>query len=110
MPYSSDRAVCFVETKLFSRLVGEYMADDEYASMQQALVTNPKRGAVVPGTGGVRKLRWAGSGRGKRGGIRVIYYARGSEGMIWLLTVYAKNETSTIPLHVLRQIRKELDA
>ena len=99
----------FVESKLFTRLVGDYLTDDEYSRLQAALAEAPESGAVVPGSGGVRKLRWAQPGRGKRGGIRVIYYAKTREGVIWLLTIYAKNEEKNIPAHVLRKIKEELD-
>ncbi|MEX2240790.1 MAG: type II toxin-antitoxin system RelE/ParE family toxin [Burkholderiales bacterium] len=99
----------FVESKLFTRLVGDYLTDDAYAELQLALAENAERGAVVSGSGGVRKLRWAQPGRGKRGGIRVIYYARTHEGIIWMLTIYAKNEEQNIPAHVLRKIKEEFD-
>jgi len=101
--------VSFIESKLFSRLVGEYLTDDEYARLQGALIGAPESGALVPGSGGVRKLRWAQPGRGKRGGIRVIYYAKTREGVIWMLTIYAKNEEENIPAHVLRKIKEEID-
>jgi len=99
----------FIETRLFSRLLAQYLMDDEYALLQQALARAPERGSLVPGSGGVRKLRWVCAGRGKRGGIRVIYYARTREGVIWMLTIYAKSEEQTIPAHVLRRIREEID-
>jgi mRNA-degrading endonuclease RelE of RelBE toxin-antitoxin system len=54
--------------------------------MQQALVSNPEAGDIIPGSGGVRKLRWSVTGRGKRGGIRVIYYLRSRQGQVWMLT------------------------
>ena len=99
----------FVESRLFTRLVGDYLTDDEYAELQVALAEAPERGAIVRGSGGVRKLRWAQPGRGKRGGVRVIYYAKTREGVIWMLTIYAKNEEQNIPAHVLRKIKEELD-
>ncbi len=99
----------FIESRLFTRLVGDYLTDEDYALLQLALADAPERGAIVPGSGGVRKLRWAQPGRGKRGGIRVIYYAKTREGVIWMLTIYAKNEEQNIPAHVLRKIKEELD-
>ena len=68
--------ISFVETKLFTRLLQEYLSDDDYAKLQQTLLADPEAGAIIPGSGGVRKLRWGVAGRGKRGGIRVIYFLR----------------------------------
>jgi len=99
----------FIETRLFTRLTGEYLSDDEYLKLQAALANDPEAGAVVPESGGVRKLRWGLAGRGKRGGLRVIYYLRLREGVIWMLTLYPKNVADNIPAHVLRQIRKEIE-
>lgn len=99
----------FIETRLFTRLVGEYLSDDEYRELQAALIANPESGDIVRGSGGVRKLRWRAAGRGKRGGYRVIYFAKIAQGVIWMLTMYPKNVVEDIPAHVLRQIRKEVE-
>lgn len=99
----------FIETPLFTRLVGEYLTDDEYRELQAALVDNPEMGPVIPQSGGVRKFRWSMKGRGKRGGLRVIYYVRSKQGVIWLLTLYPKNVAENISAHTLRKIRKEIE-
>lgn len=70
---------------------------------------DPDAGPVIPGSGGVRKLRWAAQGRGKRGGYRVIYYVRRAHGVIWMLTMHPKNVAENVPAHVLRQIREEVE-
>lgn len=98
----------FIETPLFTRLVGDYLSDEEYAALRAHLAQHPESGDVVPRSGDVRKLRWSAAGRGKRGGVRVIYFARVAKGVIWMLTIYAKNEAENIPAHVLRKIRQEL--
>lgn len=77
--------------------------------IQTALIERPEAGPVIPGSGGVRKLRWRAPGRGKRGGYRVIYYAKTAHRVIWMLTMYPKNVADNIPAHVLRQIRKEVE-
>lgn len=99
----------FIETKLFTRLVDDYLSDDEYRELQETLIADPASGDVVPGSGGVRKLRWRAAGRGKRGGFRIIYFARVAKGVIWMLTIYPKNVAENIPAHVLREIRKEVE-
>jgi len=99
----------FIETRLFSRLVRDYLSDEDYSKLQSELIKNPEAGAVVCGSGGVRKIRWAATGRGKRGGYRVIYYVRRPESVIWMLTIYPKNETDSIPGHVLKKIREEIE-
>lgn len=100
----------FIETRLFSRLVQEYLTDDEYASLQRALVASPDVGSVIRGSGGVRKMRWALAGQGKRGGYRIIYFLRRSANEIWMLTMYPKNVADAIPGHLLRKIREEIES
>jgi len=108
LPYNFG-VYSFIETKLFSRLVADVLTDEEYSSLQNALIKDPEAGDLIPGSGGIRKLRWGVAGRGKRGGIRVIYYARVRRGQIWMLTLYAKNVVDNIPANVLRQIKEEID-
>ena len=99
----------FIETRLFTKLVLDYLSDDDYGRLQETLMRDPESGPAIPGSGGVRKLRWAAPGRGKRGGYRIIYYVRRARGVIWMLTMYPKNVAENIPAHVLRQIAKEVE-
>jgi mRNA-degrading endonuclease RelE of RelBE toxin-antitoxin system len=99
----------FVETQLFTRLVQDYLSDEEYQQLQALLMQQPEAGAVIPGSGGVRKLRWRAAGRGKRGGYRVVYYVKRAREVIWMLTMYPKNVAENIPAHVLRAIRNEVE-
>jgi len=108
MPYNAG-VFSFIETRTFTRLVQEYLSDEEYAALQTALIDNPQTGALIRGSGGVRKLRWAAPGRGKRGGYRVIYYLPRTRGVIWMLTMYPKNVADAIPASVLRKIREEIE-
>ena len=98
----------FIETSIFTKLIYKYLSEDEYLGLQIFLIRQPEAGKVVPGSGGVRKVRWAMSGKGKRGGVRVIYYFSKRESEIWMLTVYGKSEVENIPAHILRQIAEEI--
>ena len=64
----------FVETSSLSNLLSDYLSDDEYRRLQNHLIAHPDAGAVIRATGGVRKVRWGAGGKGKSGGVRVIYY------------------------------------
>jgi mRNA-degrading endonuclease RelE of RelBE toxin-antitoxin system len=99
----------FVETKLFTQLVIDCLSDEEYRQVQLEIIRNPELGSVIRGSGGVRKLRWRAPGRGKRGGYRIIYFVRRPKGVIWMLTIYPKNLRDSIPGHVLRRIRQEIE-
>ena len=81
-----------IETPIFTRKIKGVLSDDEYSKLQWALVINPEAGAVIPGSRGLRKLRWFVSGKGKRGGLRVIYYWYVRDEKIYMLFVYKKKE------------------
>jgi hypothetical protein len=83
--------------------------DEDRNTFITFIAGNPDAGDVVPGSGGVRKARWGSAGRGKRGGVRVIYFNRLANGEIWLLLVYGKSVRENIPAHVLRQIKEEIE-
>ena len=101
--------ICMLVLHLrLTKYLYDYLSEDEYLGLQNFLLQYPESGKVVRGSGGVRKIRWAMSGRGKSGGVRVIYYFKKQADEIWLLTIYSKNEVESIPAHVLRQIAKEV--
>ena len=99
----------FIETPFFTKTIERYLDDDDYAKLQAYINEHPETGAIVAGSGGVRKMRWATEGRGKRGGLRVIYYLLRARCQIWMLTVYGKNVRETIAAHLLRQMKEAID-
>ncbi len=88
----------FIEAPAFTRQVHEYLDDDRYRALQAELAANPDLGDVMPGAGGFRKMRWADARRakGRRGGLRIIYFYFESEQQIWLMTLYGKDEASDL--------------
>ena len=88
----------FIEAPAFTRLLSDYLNDDAYRALQAQLALEPEQGDLMPGTGGFRKLRWADTrrGKGRRGGLRIIYYYFRSHDQIWLMTVYGKNEAEDL--------------
>ena len=101
----------FIETPIFSRLLIDLLTDDEYASLQNVLMENPGRGDIIKGGGGIRKLRYALPGRGKSGGVRVIYYWLREDGQIYMLLIYPKSKKDTLTVRetaLLRDFVKEL--
>lgn len=98
----------FIESTVFDRLRAHYLDDDEYGDLQQFMMRNPEAGAIVRGSGGVRKLRWRREGAGKRGGLRLIYFVRYQPNEFWMLTLYSKTERENVPAHILRQLKELL--
>ena len=94
----------FIESAAFERVRVVYLDDDEYAELQQFMMENPEAGDVVRKSGSVRKLRWRRKGRGKRGGLRVIYFVRYQPNEFWMLTIYAKAKHENVPTHILKQL------
>jgi mRNA-degrading endonuclease RelE of RelBE toxin-antitoxin system len=102
----------FVEAPAFSRHREDYLDDDGFRELQEALASNPEAGDLVPGAGGIRKLRWGDSrrGKGKRGGLRIVYYCFLSDEEIWLLTLYGKDEASDLSKDEKTQLKRALEA
>ena len=106
----------FVELPPFERYRAEYLDDDAFLRLQQLLMLNPEAGALIPGTGGLRKMRFADKrrGKGKRGGLRVIYYWWDAGLQFWLFTIYDKDELADLTKaqrEMLKQmIKNELQA
>jgi len=102
----------FVEAPAFSRYRDDYLDDEGFADLQLNLASNPEAGDLVPGAGGIRKLRWKDPRRkkGKRGGLRVIYYCFLSDEEIWLLTLYDKDEAADLGKSEKDLLRRALEA
>ncbi len=98
----------FVELPAFARRLSELLDDDDYRSLQTHLFTRPDAGALIRGGNGLRKVRWAAKGHGKRGGARVIYFWQTADGRIYLARIYAKNEREDLARSELKTIANEL--
>lgn len=100
----------FIEASLFTKYRSSYLNDEDYRSLQDYLIGQPEAGTLIQGTGGLRKLRWNTGTKGKRGGIRVIYYFELKKSHIYLMTLYSKNEMtdlSTKEKKLLKQLLEE---
>ena len=104
-----NMGMTFIETSLFTQRIVQIMDDDAYGELQEHLAAHPDAGPVIIGSGGVRKIRWRGSSRGKRGGSRLIYYWDNGH-QILMLYAYLKNERENLTpeqLSMMREIAKE---
>ncbi len=102
----------FVEAPAFTRNISAYLADDEYVQLQRWLAENPEAGDLMPGAGGFRKLRWTDPqrGKGRRGGLRIIYYYFLADQQIWLMALYHKGEASDLTPRQKQALRVALEA
>jgi hypothetical protein len=101
--------VVFVETRVFTSRVRAHLSDEQYRAVQLVLAARPGSGNIVPGAGGLRKLRFGAEGRGKRGGIRLLYYWHPPTNQILLLFVFAKNERSDLTPRQREGLRKLIE-
>lgn len=85
-----------IETSVFTRRIKELMSDNEYKGLQEALLNRPDMGAIIQGTGGLRKVRWKLEGKGKSGGVRAIYYWMTEDEHIYMLYAYPKSEQDNL--------------
>ncbi|WP_426234404.1 toxin [Pseudomonas sp. TWP3-2] len=101
----------FFETTVFTATVGQYLADDEYRALQTYMQLNPSAGDVMPRTGGFRKLRWADArrGKGRRGGLRVIYYWLMNDGQFWMFAIYDKDELENLNAEQEKALKKAIE-
>lgn len=96
------------QTRVFQKHAAKIWSDDELDQFVNWIALNPLAGDVIPGSGGIRKVRWAASGRGKRGGARVIYYNVMKHGTIWLLMAYTKAKLDNLPSSVLKELKNAI--
>src|SRR5207249_2809730 len=100
------RLITVAETPLFSRQALEVWNDAEREAFIDFIARNPAEGDLIPDTGGVRKIRWARSGSGKRGGVRVIYFYHSGDRPLYLLLVYAKARRENLTAEEKKIVRK----
>jgi hypothetical protein len=98
--------VCVVELESYARDVGEILDSGDQEEVKVYLAENPEAGLVIPGSSGVRKVRWAASGRGKRGGARIIYYFHNLDAPLFLISIFAKNQKTDLAANELKAARQ----
>jgi mRNA-degrading endonuclease RelE of RelBE toxin-antitoxin system len=98
-----------IETTIFTRQIQDLLKDEEYRQLQLALLSKPDLGALIPGSGGLRKVRWPGKGHGKRGGVRVIYYWVKIQDRNLRLLIYAKAEQDDLTPDQVKVLRKIIE-
>lgn len=94
------------ETSNFSKIWSHYWTQEEYDTFKLHIAQNPDDGDVIEGSNGLRKIRWSTKGRGKSGGVRVIYYNQIGDGKVWLVTIYTKSKDATLKSTTLNKLNR----
>jgi len=97
-------------TSRYEREAKRLLSKAEIASMESAIAADPESHPVVPGTGGVRKARWGREGKGKSGGVRIIYFYWLRDGEVYMLSIYAKNEQADMDAADKKAARRFVEA
>jgi hypothetical protein len=98
-----------IETPTFQKLAASIWTEEELDAFKVWLAQQPVVGEVIPGAGGLRKVRWSRAGMGKRGGARVIYLTQLQDGSLALLMIYSKSKFDNLPKEFLLQLKKEFE-
>ena len=100
-----------IEAPAFTCNLHEYLDDEQYRTLQSELANHPEAGDVMPGTGGFRKMRWAdpGRGKGRRGGLRIIYFYFEKDQQIWLIMLYGKNEAADLTVAEKKSLKAAIE-
>ncbi len=108
MGYNLRMYLTVAQTLVFQKTAADIWTDEELDRFVNWIALNPLSGDLIPGSGGLRKVRWAASGRGKRGGARVIYYNLLQDGTIWLLMAYTKAKFDNLPPEILKELKNAI--
>lgn len=98
----------FIETPIFTRLVKEILSDEEYRELQSVLIRQPELGVVIQGSGGLRKMHWSVGGKGKSGGVRVIYYLV-TRDKILMVFIYLKGKQDDLTAEQVKRLRRIIE-
>ena len=99
-----------IETPIFTKRVMDVLSEEEYRHFQIKLVSDPDAGKIIQGSGGIRKIRWSGSGRGKRGGSRILYYWFNKEGLLLMLFIFKKNERDDLTKNQIKNLKSIVES
>ena len=96
----------FAETPIFTKVIKSLMSNDQYRELQHAIIQRPDTGALIKDSGGLRKIRWKIEGKGKSGGVRIIYYSMVSKDQIYMIYAYPKNKQENLTPEQITALKK----